>query len=184
MSCDCCQSFNESFLLQVTRNLRIFCEDGHSFIPASFKNIYHEAFPPYSGKPASNRQLRMGKKALRTGTGRETSPTTSIHATEKPRNRIGHFIMNLPDSAISFLGAFRGVLNSERRGLRGLYFEMPMVHCYCFTRFLETTEAEADIKKVRGWYSHRSHEHSLIAAGRFIHLRESRKRWETAWRAK
>lgn len=58
--------------------------------------------------------------------------------------------MNLPDSAIDFLGAFRGVIGTDQRGLRGLYSELPMIHCYCFTRFLDPKEAEADIRKVSG----------------------------------
>ena len=141
-------------ICQVTSNLRVFCEDGHSFIPASFKRVYHEPFPPFSGEVVSNRRLRMEKKAQRTSVQQE-QVTTAESQTKDPRNRIGHFIMNLPDSAIEFLGGFRGVLNNDERGLRGLYDRLPMVHCYCFTRFLEPAEAEADIRKVRS--RHRSH---------------------------
>ena len=61
--------------------------------------------------------------------------------------------MNLPDSAISFLGAFRGLLSdAEGRDLRGIYGDedasMPMVHCYCFTREAELDKAEIDIRQV------------------------------------
>lgn len=61
--------------------------------------------------------------------------------------------MNLPDTAILFLDAFRGVLSPENAGerdLSGLYAEgtMPMVHCHCFTRELEPEKAEVDIRQV------------------------------------
>ena len=62
--------------------------------------------------------------------------------------------MNLPDTAILFLDAFRGVLspaNAGDRDLSGLYTEaaMPMIHTHCFTRELEPGKAEADIRQVR-----------------------------------
>ena len=57
--------------------------------------------------------------------------------------------MNLPDSAIEFLDAFRGALSQGLQEFRTLYDEMPMVHCHCFTRFLEPDEAERDIRNVR-----------------------------------
>lgn len=60
--------------------------------------------------------------------------------------------MNLPDSAILFLGAFRGVLspaNVGGRDLSGIYAQMPMVHCYCFTR--DPSSAEVDIREVRAF---------------------------------
>lgn len=68
-----------------------------------------------------------------------------------PRNRISQFVMNLPDTAIEFLDAFRGSMDGAESGrdLTGVYQVMPMVHCHCFTRFLDPAEAEADIRKVR-----------------------------------
>ncbi|KAJ3007700.1 hypothetical protein NUW54_g3441 [Trametes sanguinea] len=78
------------------------------------------------------------------------------HAAASPRHprrqRISHFVMNLPDTAILFLDAFRGVLapdNAGGRDLSGLYDEasMPMVHCHCFTRELEPEKAETDIRQ-------------------------------------
>ncbi len=57
--------------------------------------------------------------------------------------------MNLPDSAITFLDAFRGILtDAEGRNLSGTYKAMPMIHCHCFTRELEPEKAEADIRQV------------------------------------
>lgn len=56
--------------------------------------------------------------------------------------------MNLPDNAIEFLDAFRGILTEPelREGYEG---KMPMVHCHCFTREVEDqTSAERDITQV------------------------------------
>lgn len=56
--------------------------------------------------------------------------------------------MNLPDSAIEFLDAFRGVL-AEPELKEAYEGRMPMVHCHCFTREVEDqTNAEGDIKQV------------------------------------
>ena len=56
--------------------------------------------------------------------------------------------MNLPETAIEFLDAFRGVYRYEGTETNRDYPPMPMVHCYCFTRFLEPSGAEADIRSV------------------------------------
>jgi len=59
--------------------------------------------------------------------------------------------MNLPDSAIQFLDAFRGLLSridNHNHDLRGIYDIMPMIHCHCFSRELEPDKAREDIQKV------------------------------------
>jgi len=69
------------------------------------------------------------------------------------RNKITHFVMNLPDSALEFLDAFRGFLaprGQDGGRLDGVYAIMPMVHCYCFTRELDPHKAEVDIRQVCG----------------------------------
>jgi tRNA (guanine37-N1)-methyltransferase len=71
-----------------------------------------------------------------------------------PRKRIAHFVMNLPDSAIAFLDAFRGIFAQSSSpsesdvDLKALYDVMPMVHCHCFTRELDHEAAERDIRHV------------------------------------
>lgn len=59
--------------------------------------------------------------------------------------------MNLPDSAITFLDAFRGIFAPSSSGsdidLQALYDVMPMVHCHCFTRELDRDDAERDIRQ-------------------------------------
>ena len=64
--------------------------------------------------------------------------------------------MNLPDSAITFLGAFKGLFTElrEHADFETVYQENPMVHCYCFTRELELDRAECDIREVSLSYCH------------------------------
>jgi tRNA (guanine37-N1)-methyltransferase len=103
--------------------------------------------PGYAGPPLSQSQRRM------------QSQSSKIISKQPPlRGRIAHFVMNLPDSAITFLDAFRGMLtplssppspSESTTGLQALYDVMPMVHCYCFTRELERNAAERDIRQVR-----------------------------------
>ena len=67
----------------------------------------------------------------------------------QPRNAIGHFVMNLPDSAISFLDAFRGLFQDfASSDAQAMGRALPMIHCHCFTRELEPDKAEKDIRQV------------------------------------
>ena len=128
---------------QVTESIRVTCLDGREFIRSAPREAFHNPFPPFTGL-VSKRQAR---KESRHGHARPepTSPPLP------PRQRISHFIMNLPDSAIEFLGAFRGILSSENLGGDGrtLYGDrLPMVHCHCFTRCMDPEEATKEILQV------------------------------------
>ena len=133
---------------QVDSLVRAYCEDGRAFIRHAFNRAYDDPLPPVPlPKPR-----KTDIKAQRAGA-RPLSPPPA----GPRRSRIGHFSMNLPDTAILFRDAFRGVLspaNAGERDLSGLYPDeasMPMVHCYCFTREMEPENAEVDIRKVRGF---------------------------------
>lgn len=68
-----------------------------------------------------------------------------------------HYIMNLPDSALTFLGAFNGLyasLQAEPDFKEALdEAGLPLVHVYCFTRELEEDQAEKDICEVSHYQS-------------------------------
>ncbi|KAI0363619.1 guanine-N-1-methyltransferase [Pilatotrama ljubarskyi] len=123
--------------------VRPFCEDGRAFIRSAFNRAYDDPLPPVP--PPKPRKTEPKEK--RAGERRPSPPPAPR------RNRVSHFVMNLPDTAILFLDAFRGVLspaNAGERNLSGLYADeasMPMVHCHCFTRELEPEKAEADIRQ-------------------------------------
>ncbi|EMD32636.1 hypothetical protein CERSUDRAFT_161607 [Gelatoporia subvermispora B] len=119
-------------------------EDGRKFIRYVFRQAWDMPMPPH--RPKEKGESRRAAK-------RPPAPALARWAPEHARKRITHFVMNLPQSAIEFLDAFRGVLapaNMGDRPLSGEYSDsgsMPMIHCYCFTRFLEPAEAEADIRQ-------------------------------------
>jgi tRNA (guanine37-N1)-methyltransferase len=132
--------------LQVVDRVRTFCEDGRNFIQTIAKRLHDDPLPPFTG-PALSRTQR-DKERRRARLRHTADPTLKTDA--QSRRRICHFIMNLPDTAILFLDAFRGVLRShEDDCLLDTYEAMPMIHCHCFTKEMDPEKAEADIRKVR-----------------------------------
>ncbi|KAI6047872.1 Met-10+ like-protein-domain-containing protein [Pisolithus marmoratus] len=120
--------------------VRASCEDGRDFIRGAIFNVMEKPFPPYSGPKLSRlkeKQLRRDQQAPEQSGRDSTRPLASV---SPPRKVITQFVMNLPDSALDFLDAFRGIM------VAGLYDAMPVIHCYCFTRELEPVRAEADIR--------------------------------------
>lgn len=152
--CPVCPFANTS--VKVTDLVRVSCEDGRDFIRTSVSRLYGTPFPAYAGPRPSRAQQEKERKQLQkraAAEGMPMPPPVPADDTKPPRRRISHFVMNLPDSAITFLDAFRGILtDAEDRNLSGTYTEMPMIHCHCFTRELEPEKAEADIRQV-GPYS-------------------------------
>ncbi|KAG6873213.1 hypothetical protein C0995_001567 [Termitomyces sp. Mi166 len=124
----------------VNKLVRVSCEDGRDFIRSVFRRSFEDPFPALLGPRLSKSQERRIKKA-----GLYQPPTVTD---APPRRRISHFVMNLPETAITFLDAFRGVLvSNEVPGMREAYNVMPMIHCHCFTRELDPEKAEADIRQ-------------------------------------
>ena len=135
--------------LQVTDRVRASCEDGREFIRLAAMRVATDPLPGYSGPPLSQSQRRAQSRQQLRG----ISPSRPSQL--PPRKRIAHFVMNLPDSAITFLDAFRGILSPSSSSSRAdidltaVYDVMPMVHCHCFTREMEREAAERDILHVR-----------------------------------
>jgi tRNA (guanine37-N1)-methyltransferase len=130
----------------------VTCEDGRDFIRAVVIRSLDKPFPAYRGPQPSVRQLQKLRKQHADNL-LISPPHATTGAALPPRRRISHFVMNLPDSAITFLDAFRGILSPAclgGRDISGVYDEsMPMIHCHCFTREIEFDKAELDIRKVR-----------------------------------
>ena len=127
--------------------MRASCEDGREFIRHAAIRVAADPMPGFTGPPLSQSQRRAQSR----GQSRGLMPPLQV----PPRKRIAHFVMNLPDSAITFLGAFRGILAPSSSpsepdiDLGALYDVMPMVHCHCFTREMDRKAAERDIRHVR-----------------------------------
>ena len=133
--------------------MRVFCEDGRDFIRSVVRRSFNEPFTAFTGPRMSRtkeNEIRRKSKKLNSQTelGIAGSSTSEI-APQPPRQRISAFVMNLPDTAIQFLDAFKGILTSDgTHDFDHIYDVMPMIHCYCFTRELEPNRAEADIRSV------------------------------------
>lgn len=140
---------------QVSDLVRSSCEDGRDFIRNIVAQVLENPFPAYGGPRLSRMQERQQKRQQEKQSSHAHPSRTEASDAQIPlsRNKITHFVMNLPDSALEFLDAFRGILiprgEAEER-LNGVYATMPMVHCYCFTRELDPHKAEADIRQVCG----------------------------------
>ncbi|KAF8586228.1 hypothetical protein K439DRAFT_1556822 [Ramaria rubella] len=117
----------------------VSCEDGATFIERVTRQAWEDPFPEL-GPPKSAKQVarEARRRVLR-----------DIPSPRRGTQRISHFAMNLPDSAISFLRAFKGLFSKLRNepGFDDVYPEYPMVHCYCFTRELRLDKAEKDIRE-------------------------------------
>lgn len=141
------ESLLMDFFGQVTNLVRVSCEDGRDFIRSSMARAYDQPFPAYTGPKVSKMQEQRERKQLYTKAKGKSIPSP---AAKPARKMISHFVMNLPDSAITFLDAFRGLLVDDgSRDLAEVYHQMPMIHCYCFTRELDFECAERDIRQVR-----------------------------------
>lgn len=95
----------------------------------------------------STSDLRLRKKNSEGSLKRWNSPG-SFDRDKTAYRRISHFVMNLPDSAIDFLPSFKGAFDSisSESNFNEVYEELPMIHCYCFTRETEVGNAEKDIR--------------------------------------
>lgn len=130
--------------------MRVTCEDGRDFIQSVTTRCLVNPFPAYTGpKPSIKKQRKLQKQQ----TSLESVPVDVTDSPAiPPRRRISHFVMNLPDSAITFLNAFRGIFSASSLGgmnVDAVYDTMPMIHCHCFTREIESDKAEVDIRQVK-----------------------------------
>ncbi|KAJ7751203.1 Met-10+ like-protein-domain-containing protein [Mycena maculata] len=127
---------------RVSDVVKVSCEDGRAFIRGVVSRLIADPFPAYSGPKKSKNQENQERRRQRSLVP-PTDTTPSL-----PRNKISHFVMNLPDSAIQFLDAFRGIFSHlDNQECDDIYITMPMIHCHCFTREIEPENARIDIIK-------------------------------------
>ncbi|CAL3967069.1 unnamed protein product [Diplocarpon coronariae] len=129
--------------------VRPYCEDGHSFIQHAADDLLTLA------ATSQNRISIPAKVPRRSRTAPLVPPPSPTILTIPPT--IQHFVMNLPATAISFLGSFNGLY----RGHESLFApltatELPMVHVHCFStksedHVRETKEICERISEALGW---------------------------------
>ncbi|KAL7425173.1 tRNA(m(1)G37)methyltransferase [Cryptotrichosporon argae] len=111
------------------------------------------AAPPHAAPPSAS---TAATPAASSSAAPSTSPisapasapaTASAPAPSPAPQTIAHYIMNLPDTALLFLDAFRGALTPllSEPGYDPAQAALPMVHVHCFTRQLEFPAAQDDI---------------------------------------
>ena len=136
--------------------MRPSCVDGREFIRGVFNRNYDDPMPPVPPRRLSARERGEQLKKARRASSPADPPVKPLPPSPPlpPRRRITQFVMNLPEQAMEFLDAFRGVLgpeNAEGRGLSGIYDsqeKMPTIHCYAFTRLRDEELAAAELQKV------------------------------------
>ena len=159
---------DELFFGQVGENVRTGNQDARDFIRRSVIDVWTTPFSAFESRSAAKaresleRRERDARKAQQLAGGNSgalSTPlaTTLTKDTRPPRRLVNHFVMNLPNSAIEFLDAYRGLytplleLEGAKEAIEAAGGEngLPLVHCYCFTKDVEG--AEADILAVRSF---------------------------------
>ncbi|EIW71459.1 hypothetical protein TREMEDRAFT_27096 [Tremella mesenterica DSM 1558] len=148
---------------KVEETLRVTELDGRQFIRMAAYTAWTEPFQPFvtpSNKRKALKEARrirdLTKSSSQTSTPSPSSLSSQNEIESSPTKTpqlINHFIMNLPDSALEFLDAYRGCYHpllsipefTERYGSQGDSCPMPLIHVYCFTREMERHGAERDI---------------------------------------
>lgn len=110
-------------------HVRPFCEDGHTFIRTATESIL-----------SNDIVIRVPSKVKRplppdqkTPSHRNKASQTYINIIEHPRT-VNHFVMNLPASAISFLGSFNSIYAAQEELFEPhTNTKLPMVHVHCFS---------------------------------------------------
>lgn len=141
---------------EVEDALRVSCTDGRAFISSAPLEAWQHPFAPLKPRISRTKADKLARKARQAGVPTATATTDRPETAPEPQI-IKHYVMNLPDSALEFLDAYRGCFDrllalpdfKEKYGSKGETVPMPLVHVHCFTRELEYPGAERDISEVR-----------------------------------
>lgn len=121
---------------------KTYCEDGRGFIKESVKRAWRREITGWTGVKSAKERAKA--KNLQQQGPASVKAAASLAPPPPPSRLIDHFIMNLPDSALTFLDAYRGAYKAlaEAVGIEAVETEMaskqlPMVHVHTFTKDLE-----------------------------------------------
>ena len=118
--------------VQVEDRIEAYNMDGGAFVRTAVVQAWDHPIPPRKLKLKSNRRTPAPAS--------EPTPVVPAEAAPEPSQLVDHFIMNLPATAIEFLGCYRGLyrLLLDRPGFMETVQtptgeRTPLVHCYCFS---------------------------------------------------
>lgn len=115
-----------TLLLQVGSFVRPFCEDGRAFIHQAADSVLEASQKGEHAIVTRKAKPQPGKrKDIRSAVQHERIPLPPT---------ISHFVMNLPATAIEFLGSYRGIY-AGREALFAPHtaVQLPLVHVHCFS---------------------------------------------------
>lgn len=138
--------------------LRISTLDGKAFIQGVVGAVRRQPFQPIElnakGEPMTKTERdrahseRIKRQAQNAGRSSPPQRQATPRLLRPSSPYIKHFIMNLPATAVTFLGAFRGSyagLDADERAR----VEMPTVHCHYFDKSPGVAEGMTDEKSER-----------------------------------
>jgi tRNA (guanine37-N1)-methyltransferase len=149
---------------KVAPRLRITEDDARAFIRRAPMEAWTQPFK--RSEVVRNRQWEKAQRAAREKAKREKEERAAAGLPPLPEEKaeegapkpqtIDHYVMNLPDSALEFLDAYKGSftpLLSQEGYDRST--PLPLIHVHCFTRELEPETASADIcQRATGYLGH------------------------------
>ncbi|QHS73707.1 tRNA (guanine) methyltransferase [Saccharomyces paradoxus] len=118
-------------LNKVTKTVKFFNMDGAEFIRRSPQLLQQWIQDEEGGKITIPLPL---KKRHRSQQHQEQQPPQPRTKEVIIPSHISHYVMNLPDSAISFLGNFRGIFATHTHTATDT-IKMPWVHVHCFEKY-------------------------------------------------
>ena len=116
--------------------MRISNLDGRDFIASTQSDTLRDPLPSRVYPAPSRSQSGSNPAKVR--------KTVDAPSYECP-SAVSHYVLNLPDTALEFLDAFRPLMSV---GEASDPSARPMIHCHCFTKEETQSAAEADILKV------------------------------------
>lgn len=110
--------------LKVENFVHPFCEDGHTF-------IQHAADDLLQLTASKKNTITILPKRSRNAPPTKTAPPPTIITIPQT---INHFVMNLPATAIDFLGSFNGLYYGHEELFEPhTKTKLPMIHAHCFS---------------------------------------------------